>query len=177
MKQHEAGSYWGGIIKATGLAFGNIYQPDFHVLRYRHPHQAIPGKNLRHHFPDRPDGVTPTLVQPASLQNLYINQTHLNAKFMRNRIALIKWVQSVRTGPAILDAEAYAVRVYCYCPETGVYQGEDFIDECRLDVTEGVTRIAPPIYVCGEVPFFDTSTQCWHLIKLSGKRLQSMDQS
>lgn len=148
-----------------------------HKAGFRHPHQATPRKNLRHHFPDRPDSVTPAFVQTVSLRNLYTNHTHLNAKFMRNRIVSIKWVQSVQSGLAILDAEAYAVRVYCYCPGTGVYQGEDFLDECRLDSTEGVTHIAPPIYVYGEVPVFDTATHCWSLIKLSGKRLPSpMDQ-
>jgi len=85
---------------------------------------------------------------------------------------------AARNGTAILDAETYAVRIYCYCPETGMYQGEDFVDECRLDITEGVTRIAPPIYVCGEVPVFDTSAQCWNIIKLPGKRLSPpMDHS
>lgn len=70
------------------------------------------------------------------------------------------------------------MKVYCYCPETGVYQGEDFLDEFLVDITEGVTRIAPPKYVCGEVPVFDTSTQCWNVIRLSGKRLPPpMDQS
>jgi len=63
------------------------------------------------------------------------------------------------------------LRVYCYSPETGVYQGEDFLDEREVDSTEGVTPIAPPIYVHGEVPVFDPSTQSWNLIKLTGKRL------
>lgn len=70
------------------------------------------------------------------------------------------------------------MRVYCYCPETGVYQGEDFVDDCLLDVTEGVTRIAPPKYARGEAPVFDAATQCWNLIKISGKRLPPpMDRS
>ena len=79
---------------------------------------------------------------------------------------------------AILDAEAYAVRVYCYSPETGVYQGEDFLDEGEFDTIEGVTPIVPPIYARGEVPVFDPSTQSWKLVKLSRKRLPPpMDQS
>lgn len=63
------------------------------------------------------------------------------------------------------------MRVYCYCPVTGLYQGEDFLDECQLDATEGVTCIAPPIHLRGEVPVFDRSRQCWELIKLSGKKM------
>jgi hypothetical protein len=70
------------------------------------------------------------------------------------------------------------VKVYFYSTETGVYQGEDFLDERHLEVIEGVTRIVPPKYVCGEVPVFDTSRQCWNLIKVSGKKLPPpMDQS
>jgi hypothetical protein len=72
--------------------------------------------------------------------------------------------------PAMLDEEACAVRVYCYCPETGMYQGEDFMEDCRLDSIEGVTRIAPPTFVYGEVPMFDTSTKCWNITKLPKKR-------
>ena len=176
MEQHGEGPCRGGIIKAPGLALGNIDQPDLH--RHRYPHQAAPGKRLRHHFTDHLDGTTPTSVQPASLQNLYTNHPHLNANFIRNRIALIKLEQSVRTGPAIHDSEACTVRVFLYCPETGVYQGEDFVEECRFDRTEGATHIAPPICVYGEVPMFDTSTKCWRIIKLPKKRLSPpMDQS
>lgn len=70
------------------------------------------------------------------------------------------------------------MRVYCYSLETGVYQGEDFLDERELASTEGVTPIAPPEYLRGEVPVFDPSTQSWNLVKLSGKRFPSpMDQS
>lgn len=178
MEQHGKAPYRGGIIKVPGLAFGSVARPDLHALRHRHPHQSITGRHLRHYFHDHLDGAPPTSVQQASLQNLYTNRPHLNAKFMLNRIALIMWVQSVRTDPAMLDAEAYAVRVYCYCPETGMYQGEDFVEECRLDSIEGVTCIAPPVHVYGEVPVFDTSTHCWNIIKLPGKRRSPpMDQS
>ena len=65
------------------------------------------------------------------------------------------------------------MRVYCYCPETGVYQGEDFMDECQLDYTEGVTKIAPPQYARGEVPIFDTLLQRWNVIKLAGIKILS----
>ena len=70
------------------------------------------------------------------------------------------------------------MKVYFYSTETGVYQGETFLDDRHVEVIEGVTRIAPPIYLRGEVPVFDTSTQCWKLVKLSGKKLPPpMDQS
>lgn len=78
--------------------------------------------------------------------------------------------------PAIFDAEACAVRVYCFCPATGVYQGEDFLDECQLESTEGITSIAPPNYVRGEVPVFYSAAQRWEVMKLSGKGI-SKDKS
>jgi hypothetical protein len=55
------------------------------------------------------------------------------------------------------------VKVYYFCPETGVYQGEGFLEESDLDKIDGATTIAPPSYNRGEVPFFDISTQNWVL--------------
>ena len=62
------------------------------------------------------------------------------------------------------------MKVYFYSLETGVYQGEDFLDERQLDFVEGVTRCAPPIYLRGEAPVFDAATECWKVLKFSGKR-------
>lgn len=61
------------------------------------------------------------------------------------------------------------MRVYCYCPETGVYQGEDFLEECLLDCVEGVTKLAPPQYSRGLAPVYDKTLHCWNLIELTGK--------
>jgi len=58
------------------------------------------------------------------------------------------------------------VKVYYFCPETGVYQGEGFLDESDLDKVDGATTIAPPSYSRGEVPFFDISIQDWALHEL-----------
>jgi two-component system, OmpR family, sensor histidine kinase KdpD len=59
-----------------------------------------------------------------------------------------------------------AVRVYYFSPETGLYQGEAFLDQGDLGKLEGVTSIAPPSYGRGEVPLFDADTQIWKLRKL-----------
>ena len=55
------------------------------------------------------------------------------------------------------------VRVYYFSPETGLYQGEAFLDQRDLGHLEGVTSIAPPSYGCGEVPLFDPRTQSWRV--------------
>jgi hypothetical protein len=53
------------------------------------------------------------------------------------------------------------MRVYCFCPETGIYQGEDFYEGSHPQETEGMTDIAPPPYSPGEVPVFDMSLRGW----------------
>lgn len=55
------------------------------------------------------------------------------------------------------------VRVYYFCQETGVYQGEGFEDEDNVGRLTGVTTIAPPSYGKGEAPFFDVSARRWTL--------------
>lgn len=61
------------------------------------------------------------------------------------------------------------MRIYYFCPETGVYQGEDFLDESRLDSIDGVTNLAPPQYSRGQAPVYDKTLQRWNLIELTGK--------
>ncbi len=58
-------------------------------------------------------------------------------------------------------------RVYYYSPETGVYQGEDFLDEREIDSTKGVTLLEPPLYGRGEVLIFDLISQCWNLVNIN----------
>jgi hypothetical protein len=69
------------------------------------------------------------------------------------------------------------VRVYYFCPENGIYQGEDFQDKDQLDTVNGVTAVPPPLYHHGEVPVFDAATQSWSIQKLVGKRLLHRDRS
>lgn len=63
-----------------------------------------------------------------------------------------------------------AVKVYYYCPETGLYQGEGFLDKKDLDKVPGVTAVAPPPYAKPEVPVFDASSECWTLRNVTRNR-------
>lgn len=58
------------------------------------------------------------------------------------------------------------MKVYYFCLETGIYQGEGFLDERDLNKVDGVTSIPPPPHNRGEVPFYDFSGKNWTLNKL-----------
>ena len=60
------------------------------------------------------------------------------------------------------------MRVYYFCPENGVYQGEGFEAEDRFDAETGVTTVAPPLYSHGEVPVFDAARKCWIIQQVVG---------
>ncbi|QXE91018.1 hypothetical protein KP001_00265 [Geomonas subterranea] len=60
------------------------------------------------------------------------------------------------------------MKIYLYCPKTGVYQGEDFADAALVfgsspDFPTGATTIAPPSYGTGEVPVFLAAEERWVL--------------
>ena len=55
------------------------------------------------------------------------------------------------------------MKVYYFCSETGIYQGEGFLEESDINKVDGVTSIAPPSYSRGEVPFFDATGKNWTL--------------
>ena len=60
------------------------------------------------------------------------------------------------------------MKIYLFCPETGIYQGEDFADELpmcpgRDAIPPQATSIAPPPYRRGEVPVFRVSENKWEL--------------
>ena len=61
-----------------------------------------------------------------------------------------------------------AMKIYLFCPETGIYQGEDFADappmvEGRDVVPEWATTIAPPSCGEGEVPVFLPGERRWEV--------------
>lgn len=66
------------------------------------------------------------------------------------------------------------MKIYFYCLETGVYQGEDFADATLVmtsppEIPEGATTIAPPAYGRGDVPIFLAAEERWvlrHLVRL-----------
>jgi hypothetical protein len=121
-------------------------------------------------------GILEKQMQPTFLRNFYTNPAHLNANFMRKRLASIMYAQSATTDPAFHDKGACTVKVYYFSPETGIFQGDDYLDEHQLDVTEGVTRIAPPEYARGEVPIFEAVTQRWLVVKVSGRSFTSPEE-
>ena len=67
------------------------------------------------------------------------------------------------------------MRAYYFSPETGLYQGETFLDQGDLETLEGVTTVAPPVYGNGEVPLFDSHTQCWRVRKIAQASVSSGD--
>jgi len=67
------------------------------------------------------------------------------------------------------------VRAYYFSPETGLYQGETFLDQGDLETLEGVTTVAPPVYGKGEVPLFDSHAQCWRLRNIQQASVTSGD--
>lgn len=71
------------------------------------------------------------------------------------------------------------MKIYLYCPETGIYQGEDFADSCsmkkeRLGVAAGSTTIAPPPFDSGEVPVFEVVQQRWKVMRFSSAPAKSL---
>ena len=63
------------------------------------------------------------------------------------------------------------MKIYYFDEETGIFQGEDFVDEDPLKrgaciIPIGATMIAPPFYRSGQSPFFDLKAQCWEVRNL-----------
>lgn len=63
------------------------------------------------------------------------------------------------------------MKVHLYCPETGIYQGQDFTDAAPMmrtsyELPPGATAIAPPAYGTGEVPVFLAAEGRWILRRL-----------
>lgn len=56
------------------------------------------------------------------------------------------------------------MKVYQFNTETGVYAGELFEDESRLEYVEGVTTVAPPSHEKGQVPVFDSQERSWKVL-------------
>lgn len=68
------------------------------------------------------------------------------------------------------------MKIYFYSPETGVYQGEDFVDATLVmrsppQIPEGATTITPPDHGKGEVPVFLAAEERWVLTHL--ERIQN----
>lgn len=56
------------------------------------------------------------------------------------------------------------MKVYLFDNETGVYEGETFLEADKLSNEEGVTAIPPPEYGDGHVVVYDKQRQAWEVI-------------
>lgn len=64
------------------------------------------------------------------------------------------------------------MKIYLFCPDTGLYQGEDFADDSSLrkerdGLPEAATSIAPPDCLRGQVPVFLTAENRWYICDAS----------
>ncbi len=59
------------------------------------------------------------------------------------------------------------MKVYLFNDENGLYQGETFIKDDKLQGEEGVTQIPPPVYESGQVPVFDHLKKEWVVIPVT----------
>lgn len=57
------------------------------------------------------------------------------------------------------------MKVYYFSPETGVYQGEGFLNFKDRENVVGVTTVPPPDYDRELVPVFSTFSQQWTLCR------------
>lgn len=60
------------------------------------------------------------------------------------------------------------MKIYLFCLETGLYQGEDFTDDNSINLERdglpaGATSIAPPDCSRGQVPVFLASENRWYI--------------
>ena len=67
------------------------------------------------------------------------------------------------------------MKIYLFCPETGIYQGEDFADDSsmkkeRQGLPAGATTIAPPSYQQREVPVFVVAKDRWEIRAIAAYR-------
>lgn len=58
------------------------------------------------------------------------------------------------------------MKIYLFNPETGIYLGEDFVEDSTVFAAElpaGATKIAPPSFERREVPVFLAEEDRWEL--------------
>jgi len=56
------------------------------------------------------------------------------------------------------------MKAYLFNSETGLYEGEIFVEADKLQDEEGITPLPPPAYESGEVPVFDRGKKAWVVI-------------
>jgi hypothetical protein len=66
------------------------------------------------------------------------------------------------------------MRVYFFSTETGVFQGEGFLEDDLFDEPDGATTIAPPAYGNGEIPVYDAVGARWSICTTEWVRSRGM---
>jgi hypothetical protein len=59
------------------------------------------------------------------------------------------------------------MKAYLFHEETGLYEGETFVEACMLAYEDGITPIPPPDYEHGQVPVFDRRKNEWAVIPVT----------
>ena len=62
------------------------------------------------------------------------------------------------------------MKVYLFNIASGLYEGEDFRDSGEVREDEGITSLAPPENLPGQVPVYDHTTANWKLLPIDSLR-------
>lgn len=58
------------------------------------------------------------------------------------------------------------MKIYRFDPDTGIFQGEDFVDPSEFTTETGVTNVLPPEPVLGMIRCFDATATTWRLLPI-----------
>ena len=67
------------------------------------------------------------------------------------------------------------MKAYMFSVESGLYEGETFIEPDKLGCERGITTITPPAHQSGVVPVFDSGRRQWALVPVSSFRKSYLD--
>ena len=59
------------------------------------------------------------------------------------------------------------MKAYLFNEETGLYEGETFVESGKLQCEDSITPIPPPEYGPGQVPVFDRREKTWAVIPVT----------
>jgi hypothetical protein len=63
------------------------------------------------------------------------------------------------------------MKIYLYCTESGIYQGEDFADSPMrigdFSLPAGATTVAPPDFGAGETAVFVQDSMLWEVVPVA----------
>jgi hypothetical protein len=59
------------------------------------------------------------------------------------------------------------MKVYLFNAESGLYEGESFVEAGMLAYEDGITPVPPPDYEHGQVPVFDRRKKNWAVIPVT----------